>query len=85
MLLLDGVYADLPDGSTRFHWVRAPTSTELAQLAHTIAHRVGRYLERQGLLERDAEGSYRISDAVDENPMAQLLGHSMMCRDARMP
>jgi len=33
LLFLDGVYADPPDGSTRFHWVRAPTSTELAQLA----------------------------------------------------
>ncbi len=46
MLFLDGVYADLPDGSTRFHWVKAPTSAELAQLAHSIANRVGRYLER---------------------------------------
>ncbi|ECM6147938.1 IS91 family transposase, partial [Escherichia coli] len=27
-------------------------------LTHTIAHRVGRYLERQGLLERDVENSY---------------------------
>jgi len=84
MLFLDGVYADPPDGSNRFHWVRAPTSTELTRLAHTIAHRVGRYLERQGLLERDAESSYLVSDAVDEDPMAQLLGHSMMCKDARM-
>jgi len=84
MLFLDGVYADFPDGSTHFRWVRAPTSAELTQLAHTIAYRVGRYLERQGLLERDAENSYLASDTVDEDPMAQLLGHSMMCKDARM-
>ena len=30
-------------------------NSELNQLSHTIAHRLARYLERQGLLERDAE------------------------------
>ena len=33
----------------------ALTNIELTQLTHTIAHRVARYLERQGLLERDAD------------------------------
>ena len=77
MLFLDGVYVDHPDRKIRFRWVKAPTSQELTQLAHTIAHRVGRFLERQGLLERDAENSYLAWDAVDEDPMNQLLGHSM--------
>jgi hypothetical protein len=45
MLFLDGVYADFPDGSARFRWVKAPTSEELTQLAHTIARRVGRLNE----------------------------------------
>jgi hypothetical protein len=35
--------------------VKAPTGTELTALASRIAERVGRFLERQGLLERDAE------------------------------
>ena len=74
MVFLDGVYVGGPDGAARFRWVKAPTSAELAQLAHTIARRVGRYLERQGLLVRDAENSYLTSDAVDEDPMSQLLG-----------
>ncbi len=52
MLFLDGVYVEQSHGSARFRWVKAPTSPELTQLTHTIAHRVGRYLERQGLLER---------------------------------
>ena len=39
MRFLDGVYVDRRDGSTRFRWVRAPTSAELAPLAHTIARR----------------------------------------------
>jgi len=50
MLFLDGVYVDDNVGSgARFRWVKAPTSTELTQLSHTIAHRVSRFLERQGL------------------------------------
>ena len=44
--------------SVRFRWVKAPTSAELTRLTHTLARRIGRYLERQGLLERDAENSY---------------------------
>jgi len=44
--------------AARFQWVTAPTREELTQLAHTIAQRIGHFLEREGLLERDAEHSY---------------------------
>ena len=54
MLFLDGVYIDGVSGSAaRFRWVKAPTSNELTQLTHTIAQRIARFLERQGLLERE--------------------------------
>jgi hypothetical protein len=46
MLFLDGIYADNKHGTSRFRRVKAPTSDEFTQLTHTIAHRVGRYLER---------------------------------------
>jgi hypothetical protein len=82
MLFLDGVYVDRHDGSTRFRWVSSPTTQELTQLAQTIARRVGRYLERQGLLERDAENSHLALDAIPDDPMAQLLGHSITYRIA---
>ena len=52
---------------------------------HTIAHRVGRFLERQGLLERDMDNSYLASDAVDDDPMTPLLGHSITYRIAVGP
>jgi hypothetical protein len=42
-------------------------------------------LERQGLLERDAENSYLASDAVDDDPMTPLLGHSITYRIAIGP
>jgi hypothetical protein len=85
MLFLDGVYVDRLDGSARFHWVSSPTTQELTQLSQTIARRVGRYLERQGLLERDAENSYLTTDAVSEDSMNQLLGHSITYRIALAP
>ena len=101
MLFLDGVYVDRLDGSARFRWVRSPTSQELTQLAQTIAHRVSRFLERQGLLERDAddcmdaggratqgavaENSYLATDAVPGGSMDQLLGHSITYRIAVGP
>ncbi|MCP4472736.1 MAG: IS91 family transposase, partial [Gammaproteobacteria bacterium] len=85
MLFLDGVYVDRHAGSARFHSVSSPTTRELTQLSQTIARRVGRYLERQGLLERDAENSYLASDAVLEDPMNQLLGHSITYRIAVGP
>ena len=55
------------------------------QLAQTIARRVGRYLERQGLLERDAENSHLALGAIPDDPMAQLLGHSITYRIAVGP
>jgi hypothetical protein len=85
MLFLDGVYVERPDGSLRFRWVKAPTSAGVTHLTHTLAHRIGRFLERQGLLERDAENNYFAADAVDEDSMAQLLGHSITYRIAVGP
>ena len=65
--------------------VKAPTSAELTQLTHIIAPRVGHFLERQGLLERDAENSYLSGDAVERRPLDQLLGHSMTYTRVPMP
>jgi hypothetical protein len=78
-VFLDGVYLDRLDGSARFHWVSS-TTQELTQLSQTIARRVGQYLEHHGLLERDAENSYLASYAASEDPMDQLLGHSITYR-----
>ena len=85
MLFLDGVYMDGAGSTPRFRWVKAPTNDELAQLTHTIAQRIARFLESQGLLERDAEHSTLALDAADEDPMDQLLGHSITYRIAVGP
>jgi hypothetical protein len=85
MLFLDGVYVGEASSSSRFRWVTEPTSYELAQLTHTIAHRLARYLERRGLLVRDAEDSFLALDNSDEDPMDQLRGHSITYRIAVGP
>ncbi len=85
MLFLDGVYVERPDGRLRFRWVKAPTSAELTGLADKIARRVGRYLERQGLIERDAENSWLAGEDVDEDPMSSVMGHSITYRIAVGP
>ena len=86
MIFLDGVYTG---GSSPlpiwFRPVTAPNRAELTRLTHTIAHRVGRYLERQGLVERDAGNIFLTQDAVrtsDEDPTNQLMGSSVTYRIA---
>ncbi len=76
------------ESATRFAWVKAPTSDELTQLTHTIAQRIARCLERQGLLVRDADNSYLTAhevDSADGDPMHHLLGHSITYRIAVGP
>jgi len=65
--------------------VKAPTGAELSALAGRIASRVGRFLERQGLLERDAESASLSELALDDEPMQGLLAHSISYRIAVGP
>ena len=86
MLFLDGVYVDDNAGSAaRFRWVKAPSGAELTQLSHTLAHRVSRFLERQGLLVRDDESVYLTTDTGGDDPMDTLIGHSITYRIATGP
>ena len=89
MIFLDGIYLAGVHGSpAQFRWVKAPTSKDLTQLTHTIAHRVARYLERQGWLVREAGNSYLTAKGVDadpESPMSHLLGSSITYRIAVGP
>ena len=76
MLFLDGVYADDPHKRVRFVRVKAPSHEELTALVGTIARRVGRKLER------DITYGYLSAEAVDDDPMAQLQGHTITYRIA---
>jgi hypothetical protein len=81
MLLLDGVYTTNRHGKQRFQYVHAPLSSELNSLLYTISQRIARYLERQGLLERDMEQSYLTLDE-DDDSLGTLQGYSITYRIA---
>ena len=84
MLVLDGTYLA---GTTPpvFRRIAPPRQEELQALVERIAERIGRALERQGLLARDAENSYLELDPEGGGPMADLLGHSITYRVAVGP
>jgi hypothetical protein len=65
-----------------FRRIAPPSATELQALVHRIAERIGRALERQGLLIRDCETSYLTLDPADDSAMNDLLGHSITYRVA---
>ena len=89
MLFLDGVYIGGTKGQPmRFRQIKTPNRDELTRLTHIIAQRVGRYLEHQGLGERDTGNVYLTSEAVyasDDDPSNQLLGNSITYRIAVGP
>lgn len=82
MLVLDGAYATGSDAAQAPLFRRVPAST--AAQFQRLQERIGRYLERQGLLVRDPEHDYLQLDALDEESacMDSLLGHSITYRIA---
>jgi hypothetical protein len=46
----------------------------MVELVHTISHRVARYLEKVGLVQRDMENSYLNLPVDDEDSLLQLQG-----------
>ena len=61
--------------------VSAPTSAELHQLLDGIVERVGRHLERCGLLEREEDQAWQ-SESGEASPLDGLLGASITYRIA---
>jgi len=70
----------------RFQRVKAPDKGELEELVQLMSQRVGRCLERQGLLEQDTESAWLDLDpAEDTDAMPQILGSSISYRIAVGP
>lgn len=86
ILFLDGVYVARDNGTPRFHRVKAPDRAELEVLVRRISERVGRCLERLGLLVRDAESAWlNLESPADDDAMTHLLGSSVTYRIAVGP
>ena len=85
MLFIDGAYSRNQYGKVVFKRTKAPEKDELCKLVNQISLRVAAYLERRGFLERDEENGYLQLDGMEEDPMQQLLGHSITYRVAVGP
>ena len=86
ILFLDGAYIYRDNRPPRFQRVKAPAESELKDLAQLISQRVGRCLERQGLLEQDTESAWlELEPADDTDAMPHLLGSSVSYRIAVGP
>ena len=82
MIFPDGVY--VPGDQPVFRHVPAPTSVQLQVLVQQIAGRMGRLLERRGLVERDMENAWLATDGPG-GPLDDLIGHSITYRIAVGP
>jgi len=85
IIVITLIYTGTRYGRTRFQRTNAPNQHELADLVHTISHRVAGFLEREGILERDEENSYLNLEHEDEDPMQQVIGCSVSYRIAVGP
>ena len=68
-----------------FRRVPPPTVATLEKLVRGLSERVGRALERQGLLVRDFESSFLTVDSPESSGIDDLLGHSITYRIALGP
>lgn len=81
MLYLNGVY----DTNGYFWPVKPPTCEDLDVIAHTIARRVSRFLEKAGYLVRDAESEYLDLLPDEDDAMTTIVGASITYRLAFGP
>ncbi len=77
MIFVDGVY--LTDGAELpvFRHVPSPGTAELQVVVQNIAERIGRLLEKRGLIDRDWENAWLSGDPAQTGSLDDLIGHSV--------
>jgi hypothetical protein len=82
----DRVYVTDGAGPPEFRPVPSPGTAELqAPVQQLIGERIGRLLEKRGLIERDAENAWLSGDPVPVGSLDHLIGHSINYRIAIGP
>jgi hypothetical protein len=76
MLVLDSAYLVGTEPPV-FRRIAPAGEAELQALVERLAERIGRALERRGVLVRDAESSFLELEPAAGGAMADLLGHSI--------
>jgi hypothetical protein len=82
MLFIEGAISENTWGETTLTRINAPTHNDMVELVHTISHRIARYLEKVGLVQRDMENSYLNLPIDDEDSLLHLQGASVSYRIA---
>lgn len=85
MLFLEGAISENPWGGTTFTRIKAPSHSDMVVLVHTISHRIAKYLEKVGLVQRDMENSYLNLPIDDEDSLLHIQGASVSYRIAIGP
>ena len=85
MLFLEGAINENSWGGTTFTRIKAPSHQDMVELVYTISHRIARYLEKVGLVQRDMENSHLNLPVDDEDSLLQLQGASVSYRIAMGP
>lgn len=79
-MYIDGAYELNADRApTKFHRIARPTVPELEVLVQTIAHRVAKYLEKNGIIAKDEETSLQLNIPTEEG-FSQLQAASSSYR-----
>ncbi len=81
MLCLNGVY----DANGYFWPAKPATCEDVDVIAHTIAKRVSRFLEKEGYLVRDAESEHLDLLPDEDDAMSAIVGASITDRLAFGP
>jgi hypothetical protein len=84
MLVLDSAYLVGTEPPV-FRRIAPAGEAELQALVERLAERIGRALERRGVLVRDAESSFLELGPAAGGPIDDLLGHSITYRVAVRP
>jgi hypothetical protein len=82
MLFLDGGYVAKENGLLDFERLSAPDPRQLQAVLERISRRMGRWLERQGLLERDMDRGHLTSADADDSALSDMQAHSLTYRIA---
>jgi hypothetical protein len=77
MLFLEGAINENAWGGITFTRIKAPSNSDIVELVHAISHRIARYLEKVGLVQRDMENSYLSLPVDDEDShvIQKILAH----------
>ena len=80
MMFPDGIYS-FKNGRSKFHLTTPSSNRELDKLLKSLVHRVVRFLEKQGFIQRDEDQAF-VSTTSDPSAMDQVQSSSITYRIA---